>query len=474
MSHRELLVWREIPLLSPREVRYSNGGGCFAASSGVDIVLFDSYSHARLGVMHGHATPVVQLRWGSADATLSSAGADGMLYTWQVAGATGGKYARVHEQRVKQTAIASFAVLAGQQLERSAMAGAAGTAAAAAAVEPELVLAVGNDGVLRRMGHFVERIELGEAMSCIAPLPGSGRVLVGDANGGIRLLDEKFAPDGPALVAHGGAVSHMLAFHDGSFVFAAGADGTIFVLHAAAADGTWVESNQIFAEVHCTTQASLEAAETALEDANTSYQQLEAASQSDLARLEASLRDQVGSEAAKHAAQLSETELRLTAMRSERGAELAVAQRRFADFANNMEEQRREMRTHLEECLQREIQRHEDVAAELAAARAQAGQQLEDASAQLVHETARSAAEREAFAAQTARMEGAWTEHLRRYKGHCVTTMVHEEEEHELELTRERQTHQAVAARQAEEITLLRSTSFLVHKKLEMHQQEIS
>ncbi len=38
----------------------------------------------------------------------------------------------------------------------------------------------------------------------------------------------------------------------------------------------------------------------------------------------------------------------------------------------------------------------------------------------------------------------------------------------------ERQHHEVESARQAEDLAMLRSASFLVHKKLEMHQTEIT
>eukprot|EP00282_Hemiselmis_andersenii_P016281 CAMPEP_0114178544 /NCGR_PEP_ID=MMETSP0043_2-20121206/38603_1 /TAXON_ID=464988 /ORGANISM="Hemiselmis andersenii, Strain CCMP644" /LENGTH=568 /DNA_ID=CAMNT_0001276969 /DNA_START=30 /DNA_END=1733 /DNA_ORIENTATION=- len=84
----DLKLFQEFPLKSCREVRFSHGGHRFAAVNISNIVIFDTYTFQRLGVLISHTAVVKSVCWSMDDFKLVSAGIDGAVYEWSLQGFT--------------------------------------------------------------------------------------------------------------------------------------------------------------------------------------------------------------------------------------------------------------------------------------------------------------------------------------------------------------------------------------------------
>ena len=62
---------------------YSAHGQHFAVAVERSVLLFDAYSHAQLGVLHGLASPATCLSWGIDDAYVCAGDAAGGLVAWE-------------------------------------------------------------------------------------------------------------------------------------------------------------------------------------------------------------------------------------------------------------------------------------------------------------------------------------------------------------------------------------------------------
>ena len=244
---------------------------------------------------------------------------------------------------------------------------------------------------------------------------------------------------------HCGAVTCLLPTRGdcaAQLLFSAGADGAIFALrldsarflatlaaplgatddalrppasptrkeHAllpAAAAPTSAVSEHVFSEVECVPRAALAESEAALAEARARYAALQASSRAALHKAEARARQQAEAQAAEHARQLSAAEQRVAEVQTAREAEVAAAQSRFAELTSAMDEKRRKAVRHLEQCLRKEIERHDGVAAQLAASSADAQMRLAMAGLQVQQALEAQAAQRAEAAAEAGALRAA-------------------------------------------------------------------
>ena len=79
-------VYKEIPMKTCREVRFSHGGHLFAASNGHVIQVFNFYTAENPAEFHfkGHSGKVSSISWHEDDTGFVSVGADGNCYEWKL------------------------------------------------------------------------------------------------------------------------------------------------------------------------------------------------------------------------------------------------------------------------------------------------------------------------------------------------------------------------------------------------------
>lgn len=498
----DLLPWREHSFPC-KEVAYSAHGHYFAAASEKAVLLFDSYGHQQLARLEGLGAPPACLRWGVDDAFIAAADSTGVVCTWSRRTAR-----KVHEHRAK-CAISSALVAADPQGQSPAGRGGGGgggadgvggrrdssaglvgfgsgsgfggggrrEAEASEGMSP-LLLASGADGALRQMGRGdeVETVSGDHGATCVGLLPRLEMAAVGTANGSVTTLDMPLSSNAHAALAsaialHCGGVTCVLPTQGDSLLFTAGADGAIFALKLGG--GFSVEMVEpTYSEVQCVPRAALAASEAALSEAQARYKQLEASSQAALMRLETRLRQSAEAQQAEHALQLQDVEKRLAANHSHREQELAAAEQRMEELAGKLEEKRRKDVVHLEACLKKEIDRHDEAASQLAATRndaqmrlALAGlqvQQAEDAKATLRREKEEMA---EAMRVQHEREVGA-------LMARHAEVEIQEERDHGEMIERERNAREASVAQQTETVNQLQVQAFLARRKYEQRAQE--
>ncbi|KAI9204617.1 WD40-repeat-containing domain protein [Polychytrium aggregatum] len=80
----DLRLFREFPIRSCRECRFSNGGHIFAAVHGNVIQIYNTWTFDNLYNLKGHNGKIKSLYWTPDDALLVSAGTDGAVYTWNI------------------------------------------------------------------------------------------------------------------------------------------------------------------------------------------------------------------------------------------------------------------------------------------------------------------------------------------------------------------------------------------------------
>lgn len=78
----DLRMYQEFPLRGCREVRFSNGGGLFAAVQGTSIHVFNTWSYEPVATFKEHTGKVKSIAWSSDDTSLVSAGFDGGVFVW--------------------------------------------------------------------------------------------------------------------------------------------------------------------------------------------------------------------------------------------------------------------------------------------------------------------------------------------------------------------------------------------------------
>ncbi|KAI9091005.1 quinon protein alcohol dehydrogenase-like superfamily [Phlyctochytrium arcticum] len=81
----DLRVFREFPLRGCRECRFSSGGHFFAAAQGNMFQIYSTWTFENVANLKGHNGRVRSLTWAYDDSYLVSSGADGAVYSWNVA-----------------------------------------------------------------------------------------------------------------------------------------------------------------------------------------------------------------------------------------------------------------------------------------------------------------------------------------------------------------------------------------------------
>lgn len=80
----KLKFFKETTAKNCRDVQFSHGGQYFAATSAINVLIFDTKTFSQLISLQGHMMSVKRLYWGPNDNILFSAGADGNVYGWSV------------------------------------------------------------------------------------------------------------------------------------------------------------------------------------------------------------------------------------------------------------------------------------------------------------------------------------------------------------------------------------------------------
>jgi WD40 repeat protein len=80
----DIVEYKEFPIKSCRECRFSHGGQYFAAVNGSTIQIFSTYSCENICNLRGHTAKVRSVYWAEDDQSLVSSGQDCAVWEWDL------------------------------------------------------------------------------------------------------------------------------------------------------------------------------------------------------------------------------------------------------------------------------------------------------------------------------------------------------------------------------------------------------
>jgi WD40 repeat protein len=217
----DLRQFKEFAVKGCKLVKFSNGGHLFAAVNLSNILVYNTYTGIKSGVLIAHTGLVTGLSWSCDDLKIVSAGHDGAVYEWH-SGAAADRAPGEHGFARKQEHVT-------RNLHYScAVFNASGNSCVAAS----------DDGKVREIvdGTTSREIELphGVKPTSLLLLSGDRVLLVGTSSG--QLLCFNWSVDAPISSEHQtyslgqGALSSMVSDCHGKMIFAALDNGVTFTL----------------------------------------------------------------------------------------------------------------------------------------------------------------------------------------------------------------------------------------------------
>eukprot|EP00998_Keelungia_sp_KM082_P011069 NODE_72_length_2822_cov_65.725788_g68_i0.p1 GENE.NODE_72_length_2822_cov_65.725788_g68_i0~~NODE_72_length_2822_cov_65.725788_g68_i0.p1 ORF type:complete len:921 (-),score=372.38 NODE_72_length_2822_cov_65.725788_g68_i0:59-2716(-) len=231
----DIREFKNFPIRSCPECKFSNGGQFFAAVHGNIIHVYSTYTCDTLGHLRGHNGKVRCLYWLPDDQRLVSVGLDGAVYDWLV------KELRKDNDNVLKSISYSSVVADGKN-----------------------VWAVGNDRKLREMDQasltVIQEYETGECPLTTLALAGTHRMLFGGAeDGSVRVYTFPLQGGVQELsLAHSSPITRIALTFDETVLFTTGEDGTLYVYDVKDKDGRPTKREILFAEEILISKADLE------------------------------------------------------------------------------------------------------------------------------------------------------------------------------------------------------------------------
>eukprot|EP00743_Colponemidia_sp_Colp-15_P006329 GILK01006809.1.p1 GENE.GILK01006809.1~~GILK01006809.1.p1 ORF type:complete len:1618 (-),score=349.73 GILK01006809.1:108-4961(-) len=205
----DLKATKDILLKGCRDAKYSYGGNMLALGAGLTVFVVQSYTGQNLHSFTGHIAPVRQICWSADDSIVLSAGTDGCVYAWKTAGG----------QRVAEY-VAKGCDFHGLQYDE----------------ESHQIIICGSDQklkVLEQGGTVLVTEQLVSDCTytalCLSKLHNA--LFVGTSKGSVRVylwpLDFTEYAEFPIHIA---PITSIKMASDGSVLFTASADGSLFAL----------------------------------------------------------------------------------------------------------------------------------------------------------------------------------------------------------------------------------------------------
>ncbi|KAG9393987.1 WD domain, G-beta repeat [Carpediemonas membranifera] len=200
---------KEFNLKGVRVLEFSQGGMYLAAVSNQLVYIFNVYTFELVVTLRGHSSKVRAVSWGRGDATLTTAGMDGAVYTWSLPDGR-----RVQDCVVKGCPYTSVLM----------------------SKDGETILAAASDMTVKKImdDSVVGEIAQGSIPRQLAVTPNESHLIVGTATGALRLYALPFdETKGADLLfetgAHAGLIHKLRVTPDGTRIVSVGMDGVLLV-----------------------------------------------------------------------------------------------------------------------------------------------------------------------------------------------------------------------------------------------------
>ena len=233
----DMRTYREFPIRSCQECRFSNGGHLFAATHGNMIQIHSVWTFETIALLKGHNGKVRSLYFTPDDSILVSAGSDGAVYTWNMK-----DFKRENEHILKTCSYSS----------------------AVCSPNGKTVFAVGIDRTLKEIteSSVTREMDNGTILTQVV-VSHSGRMMfVGTSTGSIRSIKFPLSENNEFQEheAHASAVTKLRISFDDQYLFSCSEDGSVYVFKVADKDEHTLKREKavIFSDEILITKSDLE------------------------------------------------------------------------------------------------------------------------------------------------------------------------------------------------------------------------
>jgi len=247
----DIREFKNFPIRSCPECKFSNGGQYFAAVHGNIIHVYSTYTCDTIGHLRGHNAKVRCLYWLADDTRLVSVGMDGAVYDWNL------KECRKENDNVMKSISYTSVVADGKN-----------------------VWAVGSDKKLREMElaslTAIRDFDTGDYPLTTLAMAHSHRILFGGSDdGSVRAY--AFPLEGGVqeqTLAHSAAISRLALTFDESTLFTVGDDCSLYVYDVKDKDGRSAKREVTFAEEILISKSDLEEKNAVINELRTKVEEL--------------------------------------------------------------------------------------------------------------------------------------------------------------------------------------------------------
>jgi len=247
----DIREFKNFPIRSCPECKFSNGGQYFAAVHGNIIHIYSTYTCDTIGHLRGHNGKVRCLYWLADDTRLVSVGMDGAVYDWNL------KECRKENDNVMKSISYTSVVADGKNL-----------------------WAVGSDRKLREMElsslTMIQELDTGDYPLTTLALATNHRMLFGGSDdGSVRVYT--FPLQGGVQehsLAHAAPITRLALTFDESVLFTVGDDCTLYVYDVKDKDGRSAKREVTFAEEILISKSDLEEKNATINELRTKVEEL--------------------------------------------------------------------------------------------------------------------------------------------------------------------------------------------------------
>eukprot|EP00927_Polykrikos_kofoidii_P044410 TRINITY_DN38389_c0_g1_i1.p1 TRINITY_DN38389_c0_g1~~TRINITY_DN38389_c0_g1_i1.p1 ORF type:complete len:1288 (+),score=271.17 TRINITY_DN38389_c0_g1_i1:192-4055(+) len=347
----DMRPYKEIPIKSCRECRFSHGGQFFAAVNSNMIQIFKTYTCEVIRNLRGHQSKVRSVCWTADDSKLVSTGADGAAYEFDVIK----EGQRVSDWSQKGTSFSCIIACTDQTTQQNTM------------------YVVGSDKMLKEVQHNVSTnfLESNAVIGQLALASSARALFAGIAEpelpGPLRCYNFPLDGEYVEYQAHSAPVSRIRITCDDQYLFSAGDDGCLCIFDVKKKVATKRDKDGAlgFAEEILVTRLFLEEKQAALLELDRHVEELTSKIEFQLRHRDSDHKEKMAELQEKYGEDIESERRKFESLREEKGE----METEYEDSIKNLEETHAKQTQELEESFQQkmlvEVKRYQKLAHDL-------------------------------------------------------------------------------------------------------------